>query len=147
MATLAEASLTETERRVLERLVALLKAEFGPHLHGVWLYGSRARGEPPGPESDRDVLVVSSRGRVRDDDLRVIQLVNEAAKAEWASPVFFSALLYSPERSARGARSAPSSTGTRSSSTGSRDQEFMAMRVRRCRRRRRRSPPACPRGR
>lgn len=47
MASLADASLTAEERRVVERLVELLREEFGPDLHAVWLYGSRARGEPP----------------------------------------------------------------------------------------------------
>jgi Nucleotidyltransferase domain len=44
---------------MLDRFVELLTAELGTD-HGVWLYGSRARGETPGEESDVDVLVVSA---------------------------------------------------------------------------------------
>jgi predicted nucleotidyltransferase len=93
---LAHASLTSTERRVVERLVGLLESEFGPHLRGVWLYGSRARGERTGAYSDVDLLVVSSRHEP-DDDLRAIELAFEAAGAEGANPAGFSIKLYDPE--------------------------------------------------
>jgi predicted nucleotidyltransferase len=96
MRTLAEASLTPVERRMIERLLGLLERELGPHLRGVWLYGSRARGEPPGEDSDVDLLVVSSRAG-RDDDLHVIELAVEAALAEGANPAGFSVKLYDPE--------------------------------------------------
>ena len=96
MASLATASLSAAERRAAERFVELLREEFGSDLRAVWLYGSRARGEPPGPESDVDLLVVATRGRL-DDDLCVIKLVHEAAKREGARPAFFSAKLYDPE--------------------------------------------------
>lgn len=85
---------------MLDRLVRLLQEELGPDLRAVWLYGSRARGEPPRPESDVDILVVAARDRP-DDSFRVIQLVTEAAEAEQANPVWFSAHLYTPERVAR----------------------------------------------
>lgn len=81
---------------MLERLVELLKAEFGDDLRSVWLYGSRARGERPGPDSDVDLLVVSTRGRF-EDDLRVIELLFKAAEAEGVSSAFFSPKLYDPE--------------------------------------------------
>ena len=100
MASLDEASLSPVERRVVERLVDLLEAEFGPHLSSIWLYGSRARGERPHPESDVDILVVADRGRP-DDDLRVIELLFEAARAEGASPADFSTHLYDPDRVAQ----------------------------------------------
>ncbi len=96
MVTLDDASLTPAERLVLERFVRLLVEDFGPELHGVWLYGSRARGEPPGPESDIDVLVVASRRGI-EDDLRVRRLVEEAAEPESISPSWFSTKLYDPE--------------------------------------------------
>ena len=96
MGSLADAALSRQERRVVERLLALLEAEFGPHLCSVWLYGSRARGDQTDTDSDVDLIVVSSRGQ-RDDDLRVIQLVFEAAKAEGANPATFSTKLYEPE--------------------------------------------------
>jgi predicted nucleotidyltransferase len=47
MATLATASLSDAERRALDRFVAAVQRELGDELHAVWLYGSRARGEPP----------------------------------------------------------------------------------------------------
>lgn len=93
---LSGTSLTPTETRVLERLVGLLEAELGPHLRAVWLYGSRARGEPPGDDSDVDLIVVSTRGEP-DDDLRVIKLALEAAAMEGANPAGFSIKLYDPE--------------------------------------------------
>jgi predicted nucleotidyltransferase len=93
---LAETSLTPQESRVIGRFVGLLEAELGEHLRSVWLYGSRARGEPPSEDSDVDLLVVSTR-KEPDDDLRVIELVFEAAAAEGANPARFSIKLYDPE--------------------------------------------------
>ncbi len=58
MATLAEAALSARERRVLDRFVERLDDELGDELQGVWLYGSRARGESTGWDSDVDLLVV-----------------------------------------------------------------------------------------
>jgi predicted nucleotidyltransferase len=95
--SLATASLSSTERRVLERFVRLLEAEFGRDLRAVWLYGSRARGERPGPDSDVDLLVVATRGEMK-DDLRVIELLMDAAEDEGANPAVFSAKLFDPER-------------------------------------------------
>jgi predicted nucleotidyltransferase len=59
MAALANAALDDRERAVLDRFVAALVDEYGGDLDGVWLYGSRARGERPHDESDIDVLVVT----------------------------------------------------------------------------------------
>jgi predicted nucleotidyltransferase len=59
--TPAQTSLTSLERRVIERFVGMVEAELGSHLRSVWLYGSRARGEPAGEDSDVDLLVVSTR--------------------------------------------------------------------------------------
>ena len=59
MRTLAETSLSADERAMLERFAAILRMRLGGELHAVWLFGSRARGEPPGHEdSDIDVLVL-----------------------------------------------------------------------------------------
>ncbi|MGH3031398.1 MAG: nucleotidyltransferase domain-containing protein [Gaiellaceae bacterium] len=104
MATAAEASLTDVERRVLGRFVRRLEREYGDKPRAVWLYGSRARGEEPTPYSDVNLLVVTEGG---EDWLRVGALVDEAAEAEGANPVLFSAHVYSPERLAqrRGIRS------------------------------------------
>ena len=100
MASLARASLSPPERRVLDRFVSLLESEFGDHLRSVWLFGSRARGEQPGPESDVDVLVVVE-GADLDDWGRAIELVSEAAGAEGANPVLFAVKVYTPERVAQ----------------------------------------------
>ncbi len=43
---------------LLERFVEHLRVDLGDDLHAVWLFGSRARGERPGQESDVDVLVL-----------------------------------------------------------------------------------------
>lgn len=57
MTALAEASLQADERALLERFVDELRLRLGDELHGVWLFGSRARGEEPAQYSDVDVLV------------------------------------------------------------------------------------------
>jgi len=57
--TLADTSLSGDERRLLEAFAAELRRRLGGELRAVWLYGSRARGEPPAHEdSDVDVLVL-----------------------------------------------------------------------------------------
>ncbi len=71
MATLAEASLSETDRRVLDRFLADLREHLGEALDAVWLYGSRARGEPPHEDSDVDLLVfVRDSPDAHDDQVR-----------------------------------------------------------------------------
>lgn len=97
MPALADASLSPVERRVLDRLVLLLQAEYGDDLRSVWLFGSRARGEEPTPDSDVDLLVVV-RGATLDDHFRVGRLVDEAAEAEGANPAYFAVHVYTPER-------------------------------------------------
>jgi predicted nucleotidyltransferase len=97
---LEDTSLTAVERRVLDRFVRLLREALGDELHSVWLYGSRARGEPPQPESDVDLLVVAHRRNFHDDD-RIYGLLDEAAEAEGGSPPLFSVLVYGPERLAQ----------------------------------------------
>ncbi len=96
MDRLAGASLEPHERRVLELLVRSLQREFGSDLRGIWLYGSRARGEPAGDDSDVDLIVVSTRA-ARDDHLRAIELGTEIALAEGANPALFSIKLFDPE--------------------------------------------------
>ncbi len=59
MPALADASLTGDERRLLDTFVGELRAQLGEGLVAVWLFGSRARSEPPGVESDVDVLVLA----------------------------------------------------------------------------------------
>ena len=77
MPTLADASLTEDERRVVERLIVLMRERFGGRLRSVWLYGSRARGERPHPESDIDLLAIADADE-DDDVLTAIGLVDQA---------------------------------------------------------------------
>ena len=100
MSVLAEASLSDAEHRVLERLGPALEAEFGSRLRSVWLYGSRARGEKPHPESDVDLLVVLDRSSM-DDDHRVYDIVWSAAEKVGVSPVLFSTLVYDVDRIAQ----------------------------------------------
>ena len=96
VASVANASLTPPETRVVTTFVRLLEAELGPDLLAVWLYGSRARGEVTTADSDVDLLVVVDRAG-RSEQRRVIDLVFDAAEAEGANPATFSAKLYSPE--------------------------------------------------
>jgi predicted nucleotidyltransferase len=58
MSRLAQASLSPGERALLERFADELQTRLGNDLHAVWLFGSRARGEPPMEYSDVDVLVL-----------------------------------------------------------------------------------------
>jgi predicted nucleotidyltransferase len=76
---LADASLSENERRVVARLIELMRARFGTRLRSVWLYGSRARGEPPHPESDIDLLAIADPGE-DDDVLAALRLVDRAVE-------------------------------------------------------------------
>lgn len=94
MRTLEDTSLSPVERRALERFVELLRREVGDDVHSVWLYGSRARGEPPADESDVDLIVITRRGW--DDLARVMKLMDQAAEAEGAKPAFFSVHVYDP---------------------------------------------------
>ncbi len=100
MTSLRDAALSDVERRVLARFVHLLEAKFGADLRSVWLFGSRARGEEPGPESDVDVLVVI-RGANLDAHFGTVRLMDEAAEEEGANPVFFSTSVYDPRRVAQ----------------------------------------------
>ena len=79
MPNLADASLSENERRVVARLIELMRARFGTRLRSVWLYGSRARGEPPHPESDIDLLAIADPGE-DDDVLAALRLVDRAVE-------------------------------------------------------------------
>ena len=91
MPTLAEALLSAPERRALERFARELERDLGNELRGVWLYGSRARGERTGPESDVDLLVITDRAHERD---RLSEMLDQAAEAEGADRFFFSIQIY-----------------------------------------------------
>ena len=79
MRSLAEASLSADERAVLERYVAKLRSELANELKGVWLFGSRARGDAYSAESDVDVLVLV-KDAAWDGRMRVRGLLDEAAR-------------------------------------------------------------------
>jgi predicted nucleotidyltransferase len=96
MTALAGASLSEAERRALERSVLELQREFGERLRSVWLYGSRARGETPHPESDIDLLVVLDH-RNWEEDGRVFDAVRRAAEEAGVNSLFFMPLVYDVE--------------------------------------------------
>jgi predicted nucleotidyltransferase len=100
MATLEQTSLTDSERRVLAHFVELLKQELGEDLRSVWLYGSRARGEQPGEDSDVDLLVVAD-GVDYPGSKKVHDLLYRAALDNGEAPEWFSARPYTPERLAQ----------------------------------------------
>lgn len=95
METLAQATLTDRERRTLDRFVELLREEFRDELRSVWLYGSRARGEPPRAESDIDLIVVTQRAKA-EARAPISRLLYKVAVEQGASPAFFSLQVYDP---------------------------------------------------
>ncbi len=92
----ARASLTDAEGRVLERLIERLREELGSDLHAIWLYGSRARGETPHPESDIDLMVIADGGDRR-YGMKALEILNEIARAEGVSPVWYSLFIADPD--------------------------------------------------
>jgi predicted nucleotidyltransferase len=98
---LAGAALNECERRVVERMLAVLRERIGEDLLAVWLYGSRARGEAnpeetdPDRRSDVDLMAIVDPGRdasaIRWD---IHQPLEAAADAEGDSPVYFETRVY-----------------------------------------------------
>ncbi len=93
---LSTATLSGPERRTVQRFVAMLRDELGDDLLAVWLYGSRARGERPHPESDVDLLVIAAGNHERSRDA-ALDLSAQAAEAEGESPFTYSVHTYSPE--------------------------------------------------
>lgn len=93
---LTTASLAPIERRVVERLLVSLRSELGSDLQAIWLYGSRARGETPHSESDIDLMAIAEGGDRR-YGMKAIELLNEVAAAEGASPVWYSLFLCDPQ--------------------------------------------------
>lgn len=79
MAELGDTSLTAEERWLLEGFVALLEARLRDDLHGVWLFGSRARGDQPAESSDVDLLVLAADDSW-DGKLRVHAALDDAAR-------------------------------------------------------------------
>jgi predicted nucleotidyltransferase len=97
---LAEASLSDAEQRAVARFVDGLVDAFSSRLQAVWLYGSRARGEPPHDESDIDVLVVVD-SELPDDNHRAVRAAAAAERAEGVGPVLISTIVYDTKRVAR----------------------------------------------
>jgi len=58
MSSAASARLSHGELTLLDWYVDALASQLGKDLRAVWLFGSRARGEDTGDESDVDVLVL-----------------------------------------------------------------------------------------
>jgi len=79
MTTLAETSLSDDERALVERFVQQLRERLKDELHAVWLFGSRARGEAPSEESDVDVLVLVDDASW-DGRMLVRKMLDEAAR-------------------------------------------------------------------
>jgi predicted nucleotidyltransferase len=92
---LSALQLSESERRVIERLASRLDDELGSDLRALWLYGSRARGTGH-PESDVDLLVIADGGRDRYGRIAG-DLSEKAAIAEGESPFTYSVHVHDPE--------------------------------------------------
>ena len=74
----------------------MLDEALGEDLRAVWLYGSRARGERPHPESDVDLLVIAAGdGEAR--QRLALDLSEAAALAESENPFGYSVHVYDPE--------------------------------------------------
>jgi predicted nucleotidyltransferase len=93
---LAQASVTPAEGRVLDRIVALAREEFGERLVSVWLYGSRARDESPHEESDVDVLIVADDPRAEKVGIGVDLAYAAADHDEEVSPAFLDVRVTTP---------------------------------------------------
>ncbi len=98
---LAAAALNDTERRVIERLLARLPEELGADLLAVWLYGSRARGEAdpfetdPDLRSDIDLLaIVDPSANAEQRRWWALPMVEAEADAEGDSPVYYSLRIF-----------------------------------------------------
>jgi predicted nucleotidyltransferase len=92
---LAAAQLTESERRVVERLASRLDDVLGDDLRALWLYGSRAR-RSARSESDVDLLVIAHGGRDR-YGRTAGDLSEEIAIAEGESPFNYSVHVHDPD--------------------------------------------------
>jgi predicted nucleotidyltransferase len=93
---LAGATLSEAERNTVHRFVALLDEALGDDLRALWLYGSRARGETPRPDSDVDLLVIAAGDDERHQRV-AMDLSETAALAENESPFTYSVHVYDPQ--------------------------------------------------
>src|SRR5215213_1198713 len=101
MAGVIDTSLADDERLVVERLVELMRDAFGERLRSVWLYGSRARGERPGPDSDVDLLAIANPIDDWEDGLTAIRLVDRAAEEVGRERADYDALIVEREQAER----------------------------------------------
>lgn len=92
MPTLAH--LSQSELRALERLAGVLRERFGAGIHGIYLYGSKARGDSH-PESDVDVLVVADAA-IREAVEEVVTHIE--CEVMLAGGPYLSTLVFTPER-------------------------------------------------
>jgi predicted nucleotidyltransferase len=92
---LAGATLSEAERNTVRRFVALIDDALGDDLRGLWLYGSRARGEVPREDSDVDLLLITTGDRER--RRLAMDLSETAALAEDESPFTYSVHVHDEE--------------------------------------------------
>lgn len=88
-----EPTLRESERCLLDRWIGLLDERLGDDLRAVWLYGSRARGEPPREGSDVDVIALTRYGSP-DDERAADDLLEEAAGQVGGDPWSISVRVY-----------------------------------------------------
>lgn len=93
---LATASLSMPERQTIERFVDAMRRVLGENLRGLWLYGSRARGNPSNPDSDVDLMVIVEGGRAR-FGRAAMDLSEEAAIVEGESPFRYSVHVHDPQ--------------------------------------------------
>jgi len=93
---LAAASLSDSERRTVRQFVALMSEALGDDLRALWLYGSRARGEPPHLDSDVDLMVITAGDRERHQCV-AMDLSEAAAIAERESPFTYSVHVHDRE--------------------------------------------------
>lgn len=93
MLTLTQATLSDQERRVVERWVELLAENLD--LVAVWLFGSRARGESR-PDSDVDLLVIARGEKPWKERGHAYELIYRAAEELGESFLPFSIHLWDP---------------------------------------------------
>jgi predicted nucleotidyltransferase len=80
IAALQDTSLDERERALLERFTALARERLGASLRAIWLFGSRARGEPAREGSDVDLLVIAEDASLSGGRRAVYEALNAAAE-------------------------------------------------------------------
>ena len=88
MTLLADASLSADERTLLERFASELRSgQYGQQ--AIWLFGSRARGERSGEDSDIDVLVLTDDASW-ENKLRIHDALQAAARELGLQPLTWS---------------------------------------------------------